>query len=293
MAEVVEVVQYEVEDVKELLFQQGATPDDASILIAIAYLESKFKHGIDGDTDPNDKGLWQINPPQYFDGENPDNMVKAFYGKQGETLSLEEFTNKVKYDIDYATAFAVHIVGYRRANPRSYGPDPFDAWTTYKEYVKDNMSRLAPTDELIFKNGLDSEITKAISYIKEYNTIPFGKPKEEIEIDDTPPSTTTTTTTIPTEETEIDTSTRSEGVTNMFGTPPQDDTYQGRYDDLILKLIEAKVNRSKAKAGQEPVKRNLLFKYKKGEMPPPPRKRKPIQVGPSESTMIPLEDTER
>ena len=50
--------QYTVEQVKELLAQQEVPGDDARILIAIAYLESKFKHGINGDTDIDDKGLW-------------------------------------------------------------------------------------------------------------------------------------------------------------------------------------------------------------------------------------------
>jgi len=185
------VKQYTVEEVKQLLFEQEVPGDDARVLLAIAYLESKFTHGIDGDADPNDKGLWQINPPQYFDNGNPDNMTKAFFQEQGETLELDEFTEKVKYDIDYATKFAVHIYRYRRDNPKFYGKDPFDAWTTYKEYIKPNMKRLAPTDELVFKDGLDAEITQAVDYIKGYNQIAFGKQEEEIK--EGVPSTTTTT----------------------------------------------------------------------------------------------------
>lgn len=134
------VKQYTVEEVKQLLYEQEVPGDDARILLAIAYLESKFTHGIDGDADPNDKGLWQINPPQYFDNGKPDNMTKAFFQEQGEILEIDEFTEKVKYDIDYATKFAVHIYRYRRDNPKSYGKDPFDAWTTYKEYIKPNIS---------------------------------------------------------------------------------------------------------------------------------------------------------
>lgn len=192
------VTQYTVEEIKQLLYEEEVPGNDASILLAIAYLESKFTHGIDGDVDENDKGLWQINPPQYFDNGKPDNMTKAFFKEQGETLEIDEFTDKIKYDIDYATKFAVHIYRYRRDNPKSYGIDPFDAWTTYKEYIKPNMKRLAPTDELIFKDGLDAEITQAIDYIKGYNQIPFGKQEEEVEepVQDKPkvPEATTTTT---------------------------------------------------------------------------------------------------
>lgn len=173
------VTQYTVEEVKQILFENKATPEQAATLLAIGYLESKFTHGIDGATDSNDKGLWQINPPQYFTGETPDNMTKEFFEQQGEELSLDDFTKKVKYDINYATKFAIHIVNYRDRNPKSYGPDPYDAWKPYTKYIKPNMKRLAPTDELILLDGLDAEITQAINYYKTYNEIPFGKQEED------------------------------------------------------------------------------------------------------------------
>jgi len=162
------------------MFENQATPEQAATLLAIGYLESKFTHGIDGAIDSNDKGLWQINPPRYFTGETPDNMTKAFFKQQGEELSINDFTKKVKYDIDYATQFAIHIVNYRDRNPKSYGPDPYDAWKPYTKYIKPNMKRLAPTDELILLDGLDAEITQAINYYKTYNEIPFGKPEDDL-----------------------------------------------------------------------------------------------------------------
>jgi hypothetical protein len=237
------VQQFTVEEVKQMLFDEQVSGDDAGILLAIAYLESKFKHGIDGDTDPNDKGLWQINPPQFFKGQDPDNMVKTFYQEQGEVLSLDEFTNKVKYDIGYATKFAVHIMDYRRKNPKSYGPDPFDAWTTYKEYIKPNMENLGTGDQLIFKNGLDAEITEAIGYIKNYNDIDF------VETTPTTSSTTTmpptTTTTMP-KDTSIDTSSRSQGITNMFGQPTVDD-FKSKTRAQVIRLLEASVNEQRGR----------------------------------------------
>jgi hypothetical protein len=36
------VTQYTVEEVKQLLYENEAKPEDAQILLAIAYLESKF-----------------------------------------------------------------------------------------------------------------------------------------------------------------------------------------------------------------------------------------------------------
>ncbi len=237
------VQQFTVEEVKQMLFEEQVSGDDAGILIAIAYLESKFKHGIDGDTDPNDKGLWQINPPQFFKGQEPDNMVKNFYAEQGEVLSLDEFTNKVKYDIKYATKFAVHIMDYRRKNPKSYGPDPFDAWTTYKEYIKPNMKNLGATDTLVFKNGLDAEITEAIGYIKNYNNIDFGVTTPTTSSTTTMPPTTTTT--MP-KDTQIDTTSRSQGVTNMFGQPTVDD-FKSKTRAQMIRLLEASVNEQRGK----------------------------------------------
>jgi hypothetical protein len=242
------VQQFTVEEVKQMLFDEQVSGDDAGILLAIAYLESKFKHGIDGDTDPNDKGLWQINPPQYFKGQEPDNMVKSFYQEQGEVLSLDEFTNKVKYDIDYATKFAVHIMDYRRKNPKSYGPDPFDAWTTYKEYIKPNMKNLGTGDELIFKNGLDAEITEAIGYIKNYNDIDFVETTPTTSSTTTSSTTTmppTTTTTMP-KDTQIDTTSRSQGITNMFGQPTVDD-FKSKTRAQVIRLLEASVNEQRGR----------------------------------------------
>lgn len=242
------VQQFTVEEVKQMLFDEQVSGDDAGILLAIAYLESKFKHGIDGDTDPNDKGLWQINPPQFFKGQEPDNMVKTFYQEQGEVLSLDEFTNKVKYDIDYATKFAVHIMDYRRKNPKSYGPDPFDAWTTYKEYIKPNMKNLGTGDELIFKNGLDAEITEAIGYIKNYNNIDFVETTPTTSSTTTSSTTTmppTTTTTMP-KDTQIDTTSRSQGITNMFGQPTVDD-FKSKTRAQVIRLLEASVNEQRGR----------------------------------------------
>lgn len=250
------VTQYTVEDVKQILYQNEAKPQDAAILLAIAYLESKFTHGIDGDTDPNDKGLWQINPPQYFKGQEPDNMVKAFYKMQGETLSLDEFTNKVKYDIDYATQFALHIVDYRRKNPKSYGPDPFDAWTTYNRYIKDNLKNLAPTDTLVFKDGLDAEITQAIEYYKTYNEIPFGKQEDVQTTRVTPPTPVPDVPTTIIQDDTMDLTTRSAGIMNIFGEPPSTD-YRSKTSSQVLGLLQSAINSERRKKNLPDISNNL------------------------------------
>jgi len=250
------VTQYTVEEVKQLLYENEAKPEDAQILLAIAYLESKFKHGIDGDTDPNDKGIWQINPPQFFRGQDPDNMVKEFFKKQGEVVSLGEFTNKVKYDIQYATQFALHIVDYRNRNPKSYGPDPFDAWTTYKKYIKPNMSKLGPTDEYVVSDGLDAEIAQAMEYVKTYNNIPFGTTTTT-----TMPTTTTTTvpatttTTMPQDDT-IDLTSRSAGIMNIFGKPTTTD-YRSKTSSQVLGLLQSAINSERRKKNLPDISNNL------------------------------------
>lgn len=247
------VTQYTVEEVKQILYENEAKPEDAQILLAIAYLESKFKHGIDGDTDPNDKGIWQINPPQFFRGQEPDNMVKEFFKKQGEVVSLDEFTNKVKYDIQYATQFALHIVDYRNRNPKSYGPDPFDAWTTYKKYIKPNMSKLAPTDEYVVSDGLDAEIAQAMEYVKTYNNIPFGTTTTTTTPTTTVPATTTTT--MPQDDT-IDLTSRSAGIMNIFGEPPTTN-YRSKTSSQVLGLLQSAINSERRKKNLPDISNNL------------------------------------
>lgn len=247
------VTQYTVEEVKQILYENEAKPEDAQILLAIAYLESKFKHGIDGDADPNDKGIWQINPPQFFRGQEPDNMVKEFFKKQGEVVSLDEFTNKVKYDIQYATQFALHIVDYRNRNPKSYGPDPFDAWTTYKKYIKPNMSKLAPTDEYVVSDGLDAEIAQAMEYVKTYNNIPFGTTTTTTTPTTTVPATTTTT--MPQDDT-IDLTSRSAGIMNLFGEPPTSD-YRSKTSSQVLGLLQSAINSERRKKNLPDISNNL------------------------------------
>lgn len=251
------VTQYTVEEVKQILYENEAKPEDAQILLAIAYLESKFKHGIDGDADPNDKGIWQINPPQFFRGQEPDNMVKEFFKKQGEVVSLDEFTNKVKYDIQYATQFALHIVDYRNRNPKSYGPDPFDAWTTYKKYIKPNMSKLAPTDEYVVSDGLDAEIAQAMEYVKTYNNIPFGTTTTTTTPTTTPTTTVpaTTTTTMPQDDT-IDLTSRSAGIMNIFGEPPTSD-YRSKTSSQVLGLLQSAINSERRKKNLPDISNNL------------------------------------
>ena len=73
---------------------------------------------------------------------------------------------------------------------------------------------------------------------------------------DPSPTPSTTTTTMPEQDEEIDTTTRSEGVTNMFGTPPQDLSMKAnRFYDLSLNLMEKQVNKQRKEKGLRPVRK--------------------------------------
>ena len=159
-----------------------------------------------------------------------------------------------------STQFALHIVDYRRKNPKSYGPDPFDAWTTYNRYIKENMKNLAPTDTLVFKDGLDAEITQAIDYYKTYNEIPFGS-QEDTPTTTTMPTTTTTTvpatttTTMPQDDT-IDLTSRSAGIMNIFGEPPTTD-YRSKTSSQVLGLLQSAINSERRKKNLPDISNNL------------------------------------
>ncbi len=65
-----------------------------------------------------------------------------------------------------------------------------------------------------------------------------------------------TTTTMPKQDEEIDTTTRSEGITNRFGTPPQDMSrmFASGVHDLALNMMEQQVNRQRSERGLEPIR---------------------------------------
>ena len=52
--------------------------------------------------------------------------------------------------------------------------------------------------------------------------------------------------------------------------------YESKYADLSMSLIEKQVNKQRKESGYDPIRRNLLFRYKRGQKPPPPKKIKPI-----------------
>ena len=82
------------------------------------------------------------------------------------------------------------------------------------------------------------------------------EPEEGFEPGPIPSTTTTTTTTMPEQDEEIDTTTRSEGITNMFGTPPQDFPLSAsKFYDLAISMMEKQVNKQRQLAGLQSMKR--------------------------------------
>ena len=177
------------------------------------------------------------------------------------------------YDITFnQTQFDVMVIGtFNR-------PGKLSNKKYYEALLLDNTDEIAKvwntsiTDE-DRKNfpGLVDRLNVEISALEPDRGIP--EPEEGFDPSPTPSTTQppTTTTTMPMQDEEIDTQSRSQGITNMYGTPPQDDRKLS-YEDYVLSLLEAKINMQREGAGLD----KLVFKYRAGEKPPPPKKTKPI-----------------
>tara|TARA_R100000008_G_scaffold64089_1_gene41198 strand:+ start:2283 stop:3068 length:786 start_codon:yes stop_codon:yes gene_type:complete len=102
--------------------------------------------------------------------------------------------------------------------------------------------------------GLVDRLNVELGMLQPDRGIP--EPEEGFEPGPIPSTTTTTTTTMPEQDEEIDTTTRSEGVTNMFGTPPQDMSrmFASGVYDLALNMMEKQVNRQRSERGLEPIR---------------------------------------
>ena len=103
--------------------------------------------------------------------------------------------------------------------------------------------------------GLINRVNVELGALNPDRGIPV--PEEGFDPSPIPSTTTTTTTTMPEQDEEIDTTTRSEGVTNMFGTPPQDMSrmFASGVYDLALNMMEKQVNRQRMEKGLNPIKK--------------------------------------
>ena len=154
------------------------------------------------------------------------------------------------YDITFnQTQFDVMVIGtFNR-------PGKLSNKKYYEALLLDNTDEIAKvwntsiTDE-DRKNfpGLVDRLNVEISALEPDRGIP--EPEEGFDPSPTPSTTQppTTTTTMPMQDEEIDTQSRSQGITNMYGTPPQD-RKKLLYEDYVLSLLKAKINMQRKNAG--------------------------------------------
>ena len=154
------------------------------------------------------------------------------------------------YDITFnQTQFDVMVIGtFNR-------PGKLSNKKYYEALLLDNTDEITKvwntsiTDE-DRKNfpGLVDRLNVEISALEPDRGIP--EPEEGFDPSPTPSTTQppTTTTTMPMQDEEIDTQSRSQGITNMYGTPPQD-RKKLLYEDYVLSLLKAKINMQRKNAG--------------------------------------------
>ena len=177
------------------------------------------------------------------------------------------------YDITFnQTQFDVMVIGTFNRPGKLSNKKYYDALLLDNEDEIAEIWNTSITDEDREKfPGLIDRLNVELGALNPDRGIPV--PEEGFDPSPTPSTTQppTTTTTMPMQDEEIDTQSRSEGITNMYGTPPQDDK-KLTYQDYVLSLLEAKINMQRKSAGLQ----NLVFTYRAGEKPPPPKKIKPI-----------------
>ena len=241
-----------------LLRQAGVSESDIPKMLAIAQMESGLTNNIEGKVNDNgtrDVGIWQINAEEYWhdsEGTNdnskgPDTFTRKWMESNGGELSMEEFREKVKTDIVYATQFAVDVVEYRGKNPKSFPGGKFSAWSVWKSFIQPYVDK-GVTDITGIAPGRQPDMDLAVEYIEEFDSI------EEIEYEEGPPPVSTTSTTIPTprELGELD------RPNSYF--PTREDYMEGRDFDSwnksmnqLQQLMVSQVNRQREEVKKPPL----------------------------------------
>ena len=129
------------------LMALGVSKEDIPILVMTAFYESNFERDAEN-PDTEAMGLFQINASSFYDDETlePDNTLRSFFKETGETLTEEEFNERLK-DEKYNTKFAVHYLNVIKEDLAEDGSsqfgvvkennnDPFAPWEGYLKYVK-------------------------------------------------------------------------------------------------------------------------------------------------------------
>ena len=138
------------EDVVQYLKNAGAIEEDIPTLVMTAFYESGFETTAENPT-TNSIGLFQINASAFYTKENePDPSLAKFFRATGETLSEDEFEEKLAEDPQYNTNFAISYLNDLKANPEEFpivknnNNDPFSVWEGYTEYVQPYLNGEMP-----------------------------------------------------------------------------------------------------------------------------------------------------
>ena len=132
-----------IEQLIEHLRVAGAEEKDIPTWVMTAYYESNFD-SVAQNEDTDALGIFQINADRFYDGDEPDNTLKSWFG--GNELTLKEFETELE-DPQYNTSFAIHYYNIIKEDIEqdgtsqfpdvaANGNDPFAQWEGYLLYVK-------------------------------------------------------------------------------------------------------------------------------------------------------------
>jgi hypothetical protein len=127
------------------LMALGVSKEDIPILVMTAFYESNFERDAEHPV-TEAMGLFQINASSFYKEKKPDNTLRSFFKETGETLTEEEFNERLK-DEKYNTKFAVHYLNVIKEDLAKDGSsqfgmvrdndnDPFAPWVGYLQFVK-------------------------------------------------------------------------------------------------------------------------------------------------------------
>ena len=132
-----------IEQLIEYLRVAGAEEKDIPTWVMTAYYESNFD-SVAQNEDTDALGIFQIYADKFYDGDEPDNTLKSWFG--GNELTLKEFETELE-DPQYNTSFAIHYYNIIKEDIEqdgtsqfpdvaANGNDPFAQWEGYLLYVK-------------------------------------------------------------------------------------------------------------------------------------------------------------
>jgi len=236
------------------LFKQvGFDDKDIPVLLAIAQMESNMVHGaINYNSESGydkDLGVLQLNNLANFDKDlQPDRELKAFMAKENITgmFTPNDFAEMLHQDIMFQMRWAKHKIDWHR----NAGTDPFRFWMTYppiRDYIQKGDKTYAPRQEdfdLAMKYYEDYKNNKIVPISIDVPTLPpiEGSPRP---VDDGKSGTD-----VPGKPITVETQGRSQGITNMFGSPEEKfwnkgvevNNYRDRNASQVMAMIQAAVN---------------------------------------------------